>query len=164
MPSLSTSCDSSSLAKVLEHIEARHLCEGVADPSFLDAVDWTLHNAFMDEVPTVNQDGALYMQTCREVDCELLISPPLIRCQPCTKLRERLRHKVERKKAKKSTTSKFTPNICLSTPLKLSKLSDLANEKEASRRKTAMLASRVEALHRTSSCAVDDSTSEGLAK
>lgn len=89
-PSPSTSCDSSSLAKILEHIEARHLCEGVADPSFLDVVDVALHNAFMDEVPTVNRDGVLFMRTCRVVDCELLISPPLIRCQPCMKLRERL--------------------------------------------------------------------------
>lgn len=63
---------------------------------------------------------------------------------------------------KKSTTSKFTPNICLSTPLKLSKLSDLANEKEASRRKIAALTSRVEALHRLSSCPVDDSSDADL--
>ena len=55
MPSLSTSCDSSSLAKILEHIEACHLCEEVADPSFLDTVDVMLHNAFMEKFPQLTE-------------------------------------------------------------------------------------------------------------
>ena len=52
----------------------------------------------------------------------------------------------------------------LSTPLKLSKLSELAYEKEASKRKIAALASRVEALHTKYSSTVDGSADADLAK
>lgn len=151
----------SSLSQLLEHIEACHLCEGVTDPSLLDVLSIKSHNAIMDEVPTVSRDGTVRIQTYREVNCELLITSSLIRCQHCTKLREKLRHKAERI-AKKSTTCKFTPNVHLSTTLKLSKLSELANEKEASKRKIAALTARVQSLYTNCSFPVDESFDANL--
>ena len=39
-------CASSPLVQLLEYIEACHICEGVAEPSLLAAVNMQTHNAF----------------------------------------------------------------------------------------------------------------------
>ena len=74
------SCGSSTLAQLLADVEACHMCEGVPDPSLLAVVDVKIHIAFLDEIPNLNRDGVVYMQTCRDANCELLISGQLIQC------------------------------------------------------------------------------------
>lgn len=165
-PSFLTACVASPLVQLLEYIEECHICEGIAEPSLLAVVDMQTHSAFLDEVPTANTKGVMQMRTCREPRCELLISAQHIRCQPCTSLREKLRHKADRGKARVSAeatdVSKFTPNVCLSTNDKLAKLAELASEKETSKRKISALTSRIEALHTKYGVSVDVSCDTDL--
>ena len=59
-------------------------------------------------------------------------------------------------------TSTFTPNFHLSTPEKLKKLADLALEKNASRKKIALLSAKVKALCAEDSVSVDPSLDADL--
>ena len=88
--------------------------------------------------------------------CELLISGQYIRCQHCTKLRERsidYNIKMTVKEEKRAQKPQMSANSQLMCPYrhliaKLAKVADLALKTEASaRRRIAALTSRIQALH-----------------
>lgn len=98
----------------------------------------------------------------RDVYCKLLVSGRM--CQKCANLKERLRCKAYRGSTRATTSSsKFTPNVHLSTPQKLSKLAGLAVDMAASKKKIASLETRIQALYANSSVAVDPALDTDLA-
>ena len=157
-------CTISSLENLLTEVEALRVCEGVADPLLLAVMDVQVHQAFLDDVPTVDRNSVINLRTARAADCELLVSGQMIRCHKCTNLRDRLRHKGYRASSHATTeVSKFTANVHLSTPEKLKKLALLAVENKASQRRLDSLTAQIQARYAEKSVAVDSDLDADLA-
>ena len=162
--SFPATCTSSSLEKLLGDIDAFHICEGVTDSALLAVVNEQVHQAFVDDIPTLDRNNVVHKRAVRDVSCELLISGKMIQCQKCANLKERLRSKAFRESSQVTTeTSKFNPNIHLSTPEKLSKLAELAVDKTTAKKRISSLSSRIQLLYTKSSVAVDAGLDEDLA-
>ena len=83
-------CSSSSLEQLLSDIEAMRICEGVTDSSLLAVVNEQTHKAFLDDLPTLDQNNVVHFRTARDVNCKLLVSGMMIRCQKCANLIKQL--------------------------------------------------------------------------
>ena len=153
--SFPVACSNSSLEQLLSDIEAMRICEGVTDSSLLAVVNEQTHKAFLDDLPTLDQNNVVHFRTARDVNCTLLVSGMMIRCQKCANLIKQLRSKVYQESTHVTmSSSKFTPNVHLSTPQKLSKLAGLAMDRATSK-KIASLEIRIKAMYANSSVAVD---------
>ena len=119
-------CTNSFLEKLLSDMEAFHVCEGIIiDSSLVTLMDAQVHQAFLDDVPTVDRNDIIHLHAAKDADCELLVSGQKVRCQKCTNLKDRLRYRTYREHSHASTdVSKFTDNVHLSTPEKLKKNSN----------------------------------------
>ena len=134
-------CTTASVAKLLHSIEKLRVCQGAGIPP-VDASK--VPHTFVDMVPTPIKEADVQMQTLRDDQCTLLVPTSMLRCQDCTRLKERQRQKALRKshQDKTSGSSCFTANAYLSTPEKLQKLAILAVNQKDSRRKINTLRSK----------------------
>ena len=66
------------------------ICEKVTDSPLLAVVNEQAHEAFLDDLPTLDQNNVVHFRTARDVNCNLLVSEMMIWCQKCANLIKRL--------------------------------------------------------------------------
>ena len=154
-------CTTASVARLLHSIEKLRVCQGAGIPP-VDASK--VPHAFVDIVPTPIMEADVRMQTFRDDQCTLLVPTSMLRCQDCTRLKERQRQKAlrESQQGETSGSSCFTANAYLSTPKKLQKLAILAVNQKDSRRKINTLTARIEAMCQKDGILVDSELHQDL--